>query len=179
MNKLINFILFQIGWFGCVLGGAHQFPWGGTVLSLGIVGFHLFRSDNTIRELRVIASAVFLGFVFDGFLVYMRFLDYPSGILISGTAPHWILSMWAVFATTLNLSLGWLQKRYITAFIFGLFGGPAAYLGGSSMGGVIFLREYEALLSLAVIWAVSMPLLIWISRVAEPDAGEKRVEGEI
>ena len=32
MPMFANFLAFQIGWFACVLGGAHDLPWVGTAL---------------------------------------------------------------------------------------------------------------------------------------------------
>jgi len=40
---LINFVAFQVGWFACVLGGAHQFPWLGTLMVSIIIAVHLSR----------------------------------------------------------------------------------------------------------------------------------------
>ena len=42
--------------------------------------------------------------VFDTLLVWLGWFTYSSGTLIAGTAPHWMVALWMLFATTLNLS---------------------------------------------------------------------------
>ena len=55
---LINFIAFQIGWFACVLGGAHQLPWFGTLLVGIIIAIHLSRASQPRAELFLILIAI-------------------------------------------------------------------------------------------------------------------------
>ena len=87
-------------------------------------------------------------------------LHYPSGTLLSGTAPHWIIAMRTLFATTLNVSLRWLSHRPLPGMILGAIAGPAAYFAGYKLGGVQFPDMQTALLALAAGWAVLMPLLM-------------------
>jgi hypothetical protein len=71
--------------------------------------------------------------------------------------------MWMLFGTTLNLSMGWLKGRPILAAAFGAIGGPASYIAGQKLGGIIFLDYYAALIALAIGWAISMPILLALS----------------
>ena len=161
---LINFIAFQAGWFACVLGGAHQLPWFGTLLVSVIIAFHLSRASQPRAELLLIMLAIAIGSVWDSFLVWRGWLEYPSGTLIANTAPHWILAMWGVFATTLNLSLRWLKGRWFIALVSGAIAGPLAYYAGARLGGVVFTEQTTALVALSVGWAVLMPLLMALSQ---------------
>jgi hypothetical protein len=160
---LINFVSFQLGWFACVLGGAYQLPWFGTVLVSIIVGFHLLRADQPLAELYLILFAIAIGSLWDSFLVFQGWLEYPSGTLIANTAPHWILALWAVFATTLNVSLRWLKRRWLVATLSGAIAGPLAYYGGAQLGGVVFTDDLIALTALSLGWAILMPALIALS----------------
>ena len=160
---LINAAVFQVGWLCCVLAGAHHVPWLGTAAALLIVGWHLLGAHDRRKALSLIATVVGIGAVWDSLLVAAGWLQYPSGTLISGTAPHWIIAMWALFATTLNVSLRWLKHRPITAAILGAVAGPAAYFAGYKLGGVQFPDMTTALLVLAGGWAVLMPLLMLLS----------------
>ena len=67
--------------------------------------------------------------------------------------------MWMSFATTLNVSLGWLKKRYVLAAVFGALGGPLAYFTGFKLGGVEFSSMSLGLGAQALGWGVLMPLL--------------------
>ena len=125
--SLINFLLFQLGWFGCVLSGAAGLPWLGAMLATAIIAWHLLRAPDPGAELKLIGAAVAIGAVWDSLLVWQGWLAYPSGMVLPFAAPYWIVIMWALFATTLNVSLRWLKGRWLHAFLFGAIGGPLAY----------------------------------------------------
>ncbi len=78
-------------------------------------------------------------------------------------APYWIISMWMLFATTLNVSLRWMRGRYFIALIAGAIAGPLAYIGGSKLGGIVFLDRTAGLVALSVGWGVIMPILVMLA----------------
>jgi hypothetical protein len=159
MKLVANFIAFQLGWFSCVLGAAHGRPWLGPLVVLAIVLLHLFLSSRPMHELRLIASAMLLGLVIDSLLLASGWLQYPNGAWLAGFAPYWIIAMWALFATTLNVSMRWIQGRTGLAVLLGSIGGPLSYLAGQKMGAISFLEPTYALLALAAAWGLAMPLL--------------------
>ncbi len=160
---IINALLFQAGWLCCVLAGAHHLPWLGTLTALLIVAWHLGNAGDAYKELRLILIAGMIGAVWDSFLVYAGWLVYPSGTLLEGTAPHWIVAMWLLFATTLNVSLRWLKQRLLLAAVLGAVAGPAAYFAGYKLGGVQIPDLAAGMTSLALGWSVFMPLLMALS----------------
>ena len=160
---LINAAIFQLGWLCCVLAGANQLPWLGTATAILIVAWHVLGANDGQKELSLVLIVVGIGAVWDSLLVYAGLLQYPSGTLISGTAPHWIIAMWALFATTLNVSLRWLKNRPLLGALLGAISGPAAYFAGYKLGGVQFPDMNAALLALAGGWAVLMPLVMALS----------------
>ena len=164
MPVAINFIAFQLGWFACVLGAAHGHPWAGTGVALAIVAWHLGRASAPRPELVLILSAAGIGALWDSAIAALGWVHYPSGVLIAGTAPHWIVALWMLFATTLNVSLGWLKRSMPLAAIFGAIGGPLAYLGGAKLGAMEWVEQGAALAALALGWAVLTPLLLQIAR---------------
>ena len=160
---LINLVLFQIGWFACVLSGAAQRPWIGALIATVIVLIHLLRADAGEAELKLVLIAVVIGAVWDSLLVWQNWLQYSSGILIPNTAPYWIILMWALFATILNVSLRWLRGRWVIAALAGAVGGPLAYYGGHRLGALQFGNELVALMALAIGWAIFTPILMALS----------------
>jgi hypothetical protein len=160
---LINAAIFQLGWLCCVLAGANQLAWLGTATAMLIVTWHVLGANDAQKELHLVLIVVSIGAVWDSLLVYAGLLQYPSGTLISGTAPHWIIAMWALFATTLNVSLRWLKNRPLLGALLGAISGPAAYFAGYKLGGVQFPDMNAALLALAGGWAVLMPLVMALS----------------
>ena len=157
MTLLINIVAFQIGWFACVLGAANALPLLGPVVVAGAVALHLSRSNQPTREFALIMIAGALGAVWDSALVASGWIAYPSGNVISGFAPYWIVTMWMLFATTLNVSLRWLHNRIALAVIFGGISGPMAFYAGAQLGGVTFIDQRTGLIALGFGWAVILP----------------------
>lgn len=160
---IINALVFQAGWLCCVLAGANHLPWLGTLTALLIVACHVTHAKDARKELSLILIAGGIGVAWDSLLVYAGWLQYPSGILIEGTAPHWIVAMWLLFATTLNVSLKWLKQRLLLAGVLGAISGPAAYLAGWKLGGVQMPDPVIAMGVLGFGWALFMPLLVTLS----------------
>lgn len=160
---IVNFVLFQLAWFACVLGAAQGHPWFGPLTVAAVVAYHLARARRPGPELALLAVAAAIGLLFDSALVATGWLSYPSGQWHPMLAPYWIVSMWVAFATTLNLSLNWLKGRPALSVAFGAIGGPMAYLAGAALGGVSFVEQVPALAALALGWAILTPLLVSLS----------------
>ena len=163
MNILVNAIAFQIGWFACVLGGANQMPWLGTLVAAIIVTWHLNRAQWPDRELVLLVAVGLLGAQWDSLLVAAGWLAYPSGTLLTNTAPHWIVAIWVLFAATLNVSLRWLRGRQVLASLLGALAGPLSYYSGAKLGGVVIVEPLFAFVALTIGWAAFMPLLLKLS----------------
>lgn len=160
----INVVAFQIGWFACVLGAARDLPWIGTGVAAVIVGLHLARPATPREEMKLIAAVVLIGGLWDSLLAVSGVLGFTSGVLVNGIAPPWILGMYALFATTLNVSLNWLHGRWLLAVVLGAVSGPLAYWAGARLGAVTMAQPALALGALAVGWAVLMPVFMVLAR---------------
>lgn len=179
MSRLIaNFVAFQLGWFGCVLGAANGTPAIGPVIVLAAAGLHLRLAARPARELSLLLVAAAIGVVFDSALVRGGFLSYPNGILWAGTAPYWIVALWVAFATTLNVSMRWLRGRPWIAVAFGAVGGPLSYLAGARLGAVEILDPQPALIALALGWGAITPLLVALARRFDGVTGEPGMVGQ-
>lgn len=160
MATFMNFILFQVAWFACVLGGAHQIPWAGPAVVAVVAAYDVSRAPDPKVELSLLAIAAGIGLMFDSALAATGWLSYPSGQWHPLLAPYWMVALWVAFATTLNVSMNWLKGRRLLAFVFGAVGGPLAYLAGSKLGGVTFHDPVMALTALALGWAIITPVLV-------------------
>ena len=163
MNLLINFAAFQIGWFSSVIGAAQQMPWLGPLVLVGVLAIHLRQAQRPAFELRLIAVCGIIGVFFESLLVIAGWVTYPSGFFMEPLAPYWIITMWMLFGTTLNISMGWMKRRPLLAALFGAIGGPASYYAGHKLGGIEFLDFYPAMIALALGWALFMPILMWLA----------------
>jgi len=102
MPMLINFTAFQVGWFSSVIGAAKQMPWLGPVVLVPVLAIHLKQSRRPQFEPSLIIACGSVGLFFDSLLVAFGWVAYPSGQFSMLLAPHWIVTMWMLFGTTLN-----------------------------------------------------------------------------
>ncbi|MDR4480534.1 MAG: DUF2878 domain-containing protein [Nitrospira sp.] len=157
---LSNFLIYQIAWFTGVWTAATKQPWIGAIAMVSAIVIHLVRAPRREPELALVGIALVIGLLFDSLLVWRGWVHYPSGILIPDLAPYWMVLMWGLFATLLNVTLRWMHGRFIVAALLGAIGGPAAYYGGVRMGALQFSDESAALIALVVGWAIITPLLM-------------------
>jgi hypothetical protein len=165
---IINFILFQIGWFACVIGAAKQLPWLGVIVVAAIVAWHLSQSKQAKPELVLLALALLIGGTYDqlmlsGGLISYQAHGWAASLGSSNIVPAWILALWAVFVTILNVSLKWMRGKWLVAVLFGAIGGPLAYLGAEKLGAVSLNNPPTTYIALAVGWAILTPLLLALS----------------
>lgn len=160
-----NFILFQLGWFACVLGGANQWALIGSLVACLIIIIHLWRAASPIPEMRLLVAALVLGMTFESLLILSNISQYANGILLPGLAPHWMALMWGLFASTLNVSMRWIRHLPLPAIaLLGAIFAPLSYWAGNRFGAVIFPDTTLALITIAAGWAVLFPLLVIIAR---------------
>jgi len=160
MNMLLNVAAFQIGWFSSLLGAVKQMPWLGPVVFLLVLAIHLRFARRPECELGLVIACGVIGLMFDSVLAAAGWVTYPSGLFSELLAPYWIVTMWMLFGTTLNLSMSWLKGRPLLAAVLGAIGGPASYVAGQKLGGIVFLEFVPAIIALAIGWAVFMPILM-------------------
>jgi len=167
MNKpiIINFLLFQIGWFGCVLAGAYGPALTGSLLAMIIIAYHLYHANHTMHELRLLIFALIIGLVFESIVTWQDLARYSHGQVFDIIAPLWMILMWPLFATTLNLSMRWLKSLApLLIAIIGAIFAPLAYLAGSRIGAVEYNNIGLSLSIIAIAWATLLPALVSFSQ---------------
>lgn len=160
MPLIANFLLFQLAWFACVLGGAKGLPWFGIAVVALVAAVHLRSAVRPGTEALLLLVVAAVGALWDGLLAGFGWLVYPSGTFATWLAPSWIIAMWLAFATTFNRSLGWLKGRWYLAAGLGAVSGPLAYSAGAALGGVSFPDPFLAMAVLAGGWSFLMPALL-------------------
>lgn len=161
---LINFAAFQLAWFAVVLGAAHNYLWSGVAVALTVMLLHLVMSHQPLRELQLLLLVVLLGTAWDSALSAQRVITYPSGQFSKDLAPVWIMAMWGLFATTLNVALVFLRRNYWLAAAFGAIGAPLSFLAGMRMRALQFPDLWLAMGVLAIGWAILMPILMSLAQ---------------
>ena len=160
-TRLLNFALFQGGWFCCVLGAAWGRPWVGTVLGLAGGLAHLAMVRGRREEGALLLGALMLGVVVDTAHLRMGTLVFQGGFLHPDYAPPWLLVMWLQFASTLRYSMHWLSGRYVLGGLLGAVAGALAYWAGVRLGAAAFGTDtVTSLLRIGLSWGLAMPILL-------------------
>jgi hypothetical protein len=159
LRKAINFIAFQTAWFAAVLGAGSGMPWLGVIAVPLVLALHLALSYDWRPELLLALSAAVMGFVFDSVLIAAGAFSPIPYLFPAPFSSLWMVMLWLNLATTLNVSLGWLRRRYAIATVFGAIGGPMAYYSGAKLGAMTRLPDPSDLLGISIAWAIALPLL--------------------
>lgn len=161
---ITNIVLFQLGWFACVLGGAYGYALIGSLLAVAIILLHCYRAVDSLSESRLLVLALITGLIFESIITWQGLARYNHGQLFDVMAPLWMILMWPLFATTLNLSMRWLKN--LNPVLIGLFGAafaPLAYYAGYKLGAVEYDHLTLSLSIIAIAWAVLLPALVRLS----------------
>lgn len=166
MHIIINFVLFQLAWFACVLGAANAMPWLGVIVTFAVGLWHFFQAKEVQTELTLIIIAMVIGGLFDQTLLSLQLIHYEShgygtSSMNAFIVPLWIIALWAGFATTLNRSLRWMRNKTLIAILFGAIGGPLAYIAAEKLGAVTLTNTSLFILSFG--WAILTPVLLKLS----------------
>jgi len=161
---IARIVVFQVGWFAAVLGGAHDHVIAGCGAVAVIVGFHIWQADVPFQELVLIAITTAIGTIWDSALMIMNVIQYPYGVIVTGVAPAWIMAVWALFATAFNTSLTFFKRRYIYVSLFGAIGAPLSFLAGMRLGALQFPNQTKALIVIGIGWAIMMPILMRLAQ---------------
>ena len=166
MNRaqITNLLLFQLGWFACVLGGAYDQTLLGIMIALAVIGYHLYRAADAVQELRLLSLALIIGIVFESVVTAQGLARYSHGQSFDTIAPLWMILMWPLFATTLNLSMHWLKTLApILLAIIGAVFAPLAYYSGNRLGAVEYDHLELSIGLIAIAWAMLLPVMVKLS----------------
>ncbi|WP_263081833.1 DUF2878 domain-containing protein [Endozoicomonas sp. Mp262] len=160
---LLNFLLFQIGWFACVLGGNAI----ALLTTLAVLAIHFGFVSHWKKEREVLATTLLLGGSIDSFLSHLGIITFPGDSLL---IPPWLACLWVLFGTTLRHSLLWTSRYKLAGALCGAIAGSLSYYAGSQLTDVQLATPlWIPLLVYAIVWLLLIPLLqsfsnIWLIR---------------
>ncbi len=162
---IINILLFNIGWLGCVLGGSTV----ALPLTIAISWIHFSFVSGERGEAGFLAVVTLLGVLVDALFFQFGVLALTAGddtlLQASAIAPLWMVCLWWLFATTLNHSLQWLQAHPWLALVLGALAGPSSYLAGSRLSDVAIGEPLAVSLAvLVIVWAAILPAVMQIAK---------------
>lgn len=161
---IINFVLFQAAWFACVLGAANDMPWLGVIATVFVIAWHLNQAKEAKPEAILLIITLVIGAMFDQLMLNLNLIHYQSHGWSDALVPAWILALWTGFVTALNVSLRWMQGKWLVAILFGAIGGPLAYMGAARLGAVTLNVYPQSYLALSIGWAILTPVLLMLAK---------------
>ena len=157
MKILINSLLFNIAWFGCILMGNAFIP-----LVLTWLFFHLRQSPSRGAEILFIISMALIGSLVDSTLIRFGVFIFADDSL---WIPMWLMFIWLSFSLTINGYLACLQKHIGFQLLVGMFLAPLSYIGGNKLGSVEFAHSMVlTFVILSVIWSLLMPFFYFLNQ---------------
>lgn len=140
----VNAALFQLTWFGCVLGGVLGGAAGLAALLVAAAWCGTLRDD-----LRLLAPLAIVGFALDSVWQWTGIVGYTG----AAVAPLWIVMLWGAVALTLNHSLRAFTRRPLLGGLVAGLAAPVSYLTAARLGAVA-VPDPALLIYPALAWSV-------------------------
>ena len=99
MAKFWNFVIFQLGWFACVLGAANKQVLWAVIATLVYIAFHAWRSPSPKTEISLLLKAFVFGLVADTLIMHLGYLDFRDDWPSPYLSPLWMWVLWVLVAT--------------------------------------------------------------------------------
>jgi len=163
IGNVFNLVLFKAGWVACVVFAARDLPLWATVACAAVVAIHLFRVAVPVKEALFLLVAALIVLGWESLVLASGLLEYRPSSASGAWAPHWIVAMWILFATTINHGFSWIKRNWVLSAGMGLVGGPMAFVAGAGLGAITFTNTTAAVALIGVGWMVLLPLLVLIS----------------
>ncbi|MCB1615169.1 MAG: DUF2878 domain-containing protein [Pseudomonadales bacterium] len=149
---LLNFLLFQFGWFACVLTPVTT----SVAVTMTILIFHFLIMGNR-KDLPLLLLCISTGFIFDSLLQIFGLMDFRGDTLFQ---PVWLTCLWVLFAITIPHSLAvFFQFGKWFCFASGFTSAPLSYLAGVKLDAASFAyNQTHTLIFIGIAWGLLMLL---------------------
>ncbi len=157
LTKIINFIWFQTIWFLAIL-----FEDAYLLIILALLALHILFSKHKLEDTLLGLGIGIYGSLVDGVLLQSGLFAFSNQF--AWFIPYWLVTLWIAFGMMLRTSLDYLQGRYVLSAILGAISGPLSYIAGERLNAVTFPQSSLLTVTvLSVIWAMTVPLWLWIN----------------
>jgi hypothetical protein len=159
-NYLIQFILFQMQWWCCVLGAKYSFVWPAVVFIIAIWLIEIFILRWRWPQIRIILLGTLLGVFLDSAQTFLGIITFPTtSLILNYLIPVWLIMLWLAFNSWVFIS-SWLKEHKILVSIGTLVLAPASYWAGSQLGVIDLPYGLLSLCSIASCWLLFINLVL-------------------
>lgn len=158
LKTLINALIFQLGWFVCILFGDYY------ALAYVVVAMCLHAKFyiKNMRERGLIFVFVLCGWSLDAGFIMVGLL-LPGVVLSAALLPLWLMCLWVLVALTLCHSLRFLHARPTLAALTGVVAAPWSYWAGSKLSHNEFEHLSNSLLGIGLAWGLLLPASLYLA----------------
>lgn len=163
-RPIVQFVLFQIQWWACILFAHYDHPNIGAVIAITICLVEYWQLKFRMNELKMILLYAYLGIFMDSILSYfqvMVYKYYTPGV--NWVIPLWGLALWLSFATWLQIAF-YLKNYQVWLSLATLFIAPASYFAGVRLSVMALEFDHVSLLLIGLCWVIYMNLVIYLQR---------------
>lgn len=165
-RAVAEWIGFQVVWLACALGAAQGLNWPGIVAALVFLAAALTGRGWARAEIGAVIASGMAGALAESLIAASGLVVYSASAPGAAFAPLWMIALWLAFGGTLpalDALVG--APLSLRAVLLGGLAGPLAYLAGARLGALHFPGAVlPALLALALVWALALPLLLHVRR---------------
>lgn len=168
MRYLLMTIIFQCGWFACVLSGARGYLLLPIAAATAVISLNLWLLRGRLADgIRLVVWVTLVGFVVESINLTTGVFTLTHPTSYPWLCPAWLLLLWPMFATMLRGPLTWLSGRYWLSLLLGAIFAVPNYFVGARLGAVSLNPHLAYTVTiLVVLWAIAMPAMVWLSRKA-------------
>ncbi len=173
MRNLLMTILFQCGWFTCVLSGARGRLLLPIAAAAAVIALNLWLQRGRLADgVRLVVFVTLVGFVVESINLMTGVFTLTHPTTFPWLCPAWLLLLWPMFATMLRGPLTWLSGRYGLSVLLGAIFAVPNYFVGERLGAVTLNPHLTySIFLLMVLWAIAMPVMVWLAKISrsKPD----------
>ena len=151
---LIDFVIFQIAWFCCVLATLSPIPQLLPILGLSLVLIRTLICRRLTQVLPFTLACLLMGVLGDASLVHLGLLSFDPYPSLFG-APLWMIALWLNFGLMLRPLFTWFLDHCGRGIIGFSLGGLVAYYSGQKLGVLTLTIDFQSHLGVAVEWAIA------------------------
>ena len=159
-NFWVNLVGFNLVWSLSIFLGNDAL-----IFVLALLLMHVLFHKQPLLEFQIVLITGLIGYCVDCILTLLGFFRFDE---VQGITPIWLLLLWFGFCATLRQSLAFFASKQFITVLAGAIGGCFAYMAAAHFNAVeLTLPLLLSAVSIAAIWAVLFPLLIWMSQSLE------------
>lgn len=146
--KTVNALLFQAGWFTCILLPS----FAALICTVIILLIHFKMSENEDREMLLVFAVGTAGYFMDSIYSLTGKIDLAPG----NESMIYLVCVWLLFAASLNSSLKWFCGTSMKSILLGILA-PVSYFAAQQFGKVKYSEPLvSSMLIHALLWGLFM-----------------------